>query len=343
MISVIIPIYCVEKYLKKCVESVCSQTYTNLEIILVNDGSPDNCGKICDECAQKDSRIKVIHKQNEGLGEARNTGLTAATGDYVYFIDSDDWIEKGALYKMVQELEQEKADFVMCGFKKCTEESDQIIDRHTKHKKIFYGQEVIENLMLPMVAQKSDAKEDYTINMCVWTNLYKRSIIEKYHIRFLSERRYLSEDICFNLEYLLHTQCAVLLPDTFYCYRYNPTSLTSRYKGPEYEMLIHLYKKVCEIVNRIEINGEPEFRKERFFLTKTREVLFRLANSNLPLKERVKICKRILSDSTLQMVLEKYPIKGYAKKYKIPALLMQKKMPVLTIMLFYLTRKLRKR
>lgn len=342
-VSVIVPIYNVEKYLRTCVDSICNQTFKSLEIILVDDGSPDMCSKICDDYAQQDIRIKVIHKKNAGLGEARNTGLEAATGDYIYFIDSDDWIEPNMLATLVHELEQEQADFVMCGFKKCAEGRQPIIDHHTEQKKTFRENEITKQLFLPMVAQRSEIKEDYTINMCVWTNLYKRSIIDKYHIRFLSERAYLSEDICFNLEYLLHTHCAVLLPDTLYCYRYNPNSLTSRYKGPEYEMLVRLYRKVCEIVDRIQTDGEPEFRKERFFLTKTREVLFRLANSNLSLLERIKICRKILSDSTLQMVLSKYPIKVYAKKYKIPALLMQKKMPVATIVLFYLTKKLRKR
>lgn len=342
-ISIIVPIFNVELYIHQCIDSILNQTYKNLEIILVDDGSPDSCGRICDEYAQKDSRIKVIHKQNEGLGEARNTGLGEATGDYIYFIDSDDWIELNMLATLVHELEQEQADFVMCGFKKCAEGRQPVIDHHTEQKQTFRGKEIIKQLFLPMVAQKSEVKEDYTINMCVWTNLYKRDIIEKYCIRFLSERTYLSEDICFNLEYLLHTHCAVLLPDTLYCYRYNPNSLTSRYKGPEYEMLVRLYRKVCEIVDLIGTDGEPEFRKERFFLTKTREVLFRLANSNLSFSERTKICRNILSDSTLQMVLAKYPMKGYAKKYKIPALLMQKKMSVATIVLFYLTKKLRKR
>ncbi len=342
-ISVIIPIYNVEQYLPQCINSVLNQTYTKLEIILVDDGSPDNCGKISDEYAQKDSRIKVVHKKNAGLGEARNTGLEVATGEYIYFIDSDDWIEPNMLYTLLEEMENENADFVMCGFKKCAEGLDPVMDRHTESKQTFSKKQVMEQLLFPMIAQKSDVREDYTINMCVWTNLYKRSIIETHHIRFLSEREYLSEDICFNLEYLKYTKHAVLLPDTFYCYRYNPTSLTSRYKGAEYDMLVRLYAEVCKIVDQIQIEDEPEFRKQRFFLTKTREVLFRLANSNFSLKKRIKICGKILSDNTLQTVLSEYPMKNYAKKYKIPAILMQKKLAWATVMLFYFTKKLRKR
>ena len=93
LVSVIVPVYKVEKYLDKCIESIVGQTYENLEIILVDDGSPDNCPTMCDEWAQKDSRIKVIHKENGGLSSARNAGLDACTGDYIGFVDSDDWIE----------------------------------------------------------------------------------------------------------------------------------------------------------------------------------------------------------------------------------------------------------
>lgn len=93
LVSVIVPVYKVEKYLHRCIDSIINQTYKNLEIILVDDGSPDNCGKICDEYAEKDNRIKVIHKSNGGLSSARNAGLDVANGDYVYFVDSDDYID----------------------------------------------------------------------------------------------------------------------------------------------------------------------------------------------------------------------------------------------------------
>ena len=102
LVSVIVAIYNVEKYLKQCIESIQKQTYKNLEIILVNDGSLDNCGYMCDEYLKNDSRIKVIHKKNEGLGLARNSGLEIATGKYVVFVDSDDWIDRHMIEKWLQ-------------------------------------------------------------------------------------------------------------------------------------------------------------------------------------------------------------------------------------------------
>ena len=110
LISIIVPIYNVEKYLKKCIDSIINQTYTNLEIILVDDGSKDNSGKICDEYAKKDIRIKTIHKKNEGVSETRNVGLKVSTGEYIGFVDPDDYIEKDMYEVLIKNLEKENAD-----------------------------------------------------------------------------------------------------------------------------------------------------------------------------------------------------------------------------------------
>ena len=142
-ISVIMPVYNVEKYLKKCIESVLSQTYKNFEIILVDDGSPDNCGKICDECAQKDERIKVIHKENGGVSSARNAGLKIATGDYIIFIDSDDYINENMFAHMIKNAKGNNSDIVVCNFniekdgyiKKC---SEKIIKQFCETKDLTY-------------------------------------------------------------------------------------------------------------------------------------------------------------------------------------------------------------
>ena len=125
-ISVIVPVYKVEKYLRKCVDSIINQTYQNLEIILVDDGSPDNCPAICDEYAAKDSRVRVIHKENGGLGDARNAGLDACTGEYIGFVDSDDWIDANMYSDMATMMEEKNLD-VVCAPANIVE-NGQIID-----------------------------------------------------------------------------------------------------------------------------------------------------------------------------------------------------------------------
>ena len=118
-ISVIIPVYKVEKYLDKCIKSVVNQTFTDLEIILIDDGSPDRCPEICEQWAKKDSRIVVIHKKNGGLSDARNAGLNIATGEFISFVDSDDWIAKNMYEIMLNYLKREKADVCACGILAC--------------------------------------------------------------------------------------------------------------------------------------------------------------------------------------------------------------------------------
>ena len=113
LVSVVVPVYKVEQYLERCVKSICEQTYQELEIILVNDGSPDRCGEMCEELAQKDNRIQVLHKQNGGLSDARNAGVKLATGKYLLFVDSDDYIAKDLVEKTVTEAEKMACDMVL--------------------------------------------------------------------------------------------------------------------------------------------------------------------------------------------------------------------------------------
>ena len=126
LVSVIVPVYKVEKYLSKCLDSIVNQTYKNLEIILVDDGSPDNSGKICDEYAQKDSRIKVIHKENGGLSSARNAGLDIATGEYIAFADSDDSVHLDFVEKLYRAIKEENADIACCSVEDFIEDKNKI-------------------------------------------------------------------------------------------------------------------------------------------------------------------------------------------------------------------------
>lgn len=131
LISVIVPIYNVEKYLNKCIESIVNQTYKNLEILLVDDGSSDNCPKICDDWAKKDERIKVIHKENGGVSSARNAGLDAAAGEYIGFVDSDDYIDSDMFEFLITDSKQNDTEISCCTFRYVNEE-DNIVEKTTK-------------------------------------------------------------------------------------------------------------------------------------------------------------------------------------------------------------------
>ena len=167
LISVIVPVYKVEPYLDKCVRSIVEQTYQNLEIILVDDGSPDNCPAMCDAWAEKDSRIKVIHKENGGLSDARNAGLAIATGDYIAFVDSDDWIAPDFIRELYYAMERTGAEIAECGTT-YVDESDKVLRQRgvapvTEMDKL----EALRRLVL----------ED-GIYQTVWNKLYRRAVIE---------------------------------------------------------------------------------------------------------------------------------------------------------------------
>ena len=145
IISIIIPVYKVEPYIHKCIDSVCSQTYQNLDIILVDDGSPDACGSICDEYAAQDRRIRVIHKENGGLSSARNAGMVSAKGDFIGFVDSDDWIEPDMFEMLYRNMAAENAAISACGYYQhenekvsvCGDSADAVLTSHEAIKSVY--------------------------------------------------------------------------------------------------------------------------------------------------------------------------------------------------------------
>lgn len=172
LISVIIPIYNVERYLSRCIDSVVNQTYTNLEIILVDDGSPDKCGIICDEYSKKDKRIKVIHKKNGGLSDARNAGINIVLGKYIGFIDSDDWIENNYFKRLHDLIDNYRADISVCNFIKTYNENEKF--------NVNLDIKINEYTNIEALEQYFDK---YSIQMIVaWGKLYKAELFKS--IRF---------------------------------------------------------------------------------------------------------------------------------------------------------------
>lgn len=206
-ISVIIPIYKVEKYLAKCIDSVINQTYTNLEIILIDDGSPDRCPQICDEYAKRDSRVYVIHKKNEGVARAREIALEKMSGDYVCFVDSDDSLDLHFCETMLSLLKENKADWVSCS-----------IDR--KIKNIIDKDEIITD--------RNRLFDDY-INckiyaLVIWGKLFKAELLKGYKFRPLR----IGEDTCCMIDVFVKTNTAVLSAYEGYSYTCREDSQTAK-------------------------------------------------------------------------------------------------------------------
>lgn len=167
MISVIIPVYKVEQYLDRCVQSVVNQSYSNLEIILVDDGSPDNCPSKCDDWAEKDHRIKVIHKQNGGLSDARNAGMGASTGEYIAFVDSDDWIAPEMMERLLNSIQQDKSDISAC--------TVEMVWQDGTPSRLLTVQ---TSCLLNRLEAQNALLEESLLKQPVWYKLYRRKTIQ---------------------------------------------------------------------------------------------------------------------------------------------------------------------
>lgn len=207
MISVIVPVYNVEKYIRQCLDSIIGQTYKDLEIILVDDGSPDSSGAICDEYAEKDSRIKVIHKQNEGQSIARNVGMQTATGDFIGFVDSDDSIDLEMFEKLFSAIDG--VDIAICGHNVVYDakiETDSKGQEKTLNESELW-QEVFGNL-----------------NNAVWNKLFRRELLA--NIQFNSNFAH-GEDLIFNILYLQKVKAGRLIDEPLYNYYKRGNSITT--------------------------------------------------------------------------------------------------------------------
>lgn len=190
LVSIIVPVYNVEKYLARCIDSLINQTYKNLEIILVNDGSPDNSGTICDEYAAKDNRVQVVHKNNGGLSSARNAGLDICTGEYVCFIDSDDFISAYFVEYMLEKMVTYNCEIVKCSFVKGT-------------KNAFVGEDVENDECLVISGNEATYSRHYSVIAC--DKMYKSSLFK--NVRFPLVKKNEDEAIYYQLAYAVKSVC----------------------------------------------------------------------------------------------------------------------------------------
>ncbi len=328
IVSVIIPVYGVEKYLRQCLDTVIHQTYKELDIILVDDGSPDACPSICDEYKEKDQRITVIHKLNAGLGLARNSGLEIAKGEYIVFIDSDDWLELNYIERLVDTAKENESDMVVCGFFKCENGGNKKCDSFSYvETEISYDEsQIVEEVLMPVLGAKPEAKNDIDHSMSVWTNLYSRKIIVDNKIAFVNEREFLSEDLFFNIHYIMSCNKITVIPDVLYNYRFNNQSLTNAYRTDRYQLLCKLFSYECKILKQYGLFERAYFRVCRTFIMKARRAIHIIVSvKELSYRQKIHELKCILESDLLQEVLTTYPIKLYRFSLKIPAILMQKK------------------
>jgi len=299
-ISIVVPVYNVEKCLCQCLDSIMIQKFADWECILINDGSSDGSGKICDEYEQKDKRFKVIHKDNAGPSVARNAGIECANGQYVCFVDSDDWMEPLCLYHLIENEINDVPSLIVAGFVKENAKGPSI---HKHIEEVFYEESFHE-----MFEKRVFCFEGYP-----FSKLYDRQIIMNNGIRFNPKAKF-GEDLIFCLSYILCVKCVKFISNAEYHYsNANPTSLVRSYHSFEEE-----YAGYCAYANVIDLcekkysmSADELFSTKKWlvhFAMRAIKTIYRYGKNRKKSEERISILSKSFSD---QDKLLFYNIKAY--------------------------------
>lgn len=254
LVTIVIPCYNAEKYIEKCLDSVINQTYKNLEIICVNDGSTDNTLKILENYAQKDNRIVIVNQSNNGLSGARNSGMKKATGEYIIFVDGDDWIDLDTCEIALSKCIDKNVDLVIWNYVK--EYGNSSVNKLIfQNKEIYFDcnecEKVLHRRIFGLYGEELKNPENADSLVTAWGKLYKSSLIIDNHIEFVDTKKIGTEDALFNAMVFCHLNSAAYIPNCFNHYRKdNEQSLTTVYKPELFERWQNLYKLMDEIISK---------------------------------------------------------------------------------------------
>lgn len=254
-LSIVVPAYNCEKYIKRCLDSLLKQEKLNYEIIIVNDGSTDNTLKICKEYELRYNNIKVLDKANEGQGIARNLGIKNSLGRYITFVDSDDFVNKNSYTIAVSKLKEKNADFFIGQLKKVSKYKLEEVDLKTE--KINYYNKNDKKVLVNSLLSGNNIKKNCRVSSSSCDKIYSKEILDRFNISFLSERIYLSEDIIFNIIYIDRCNSYIISDLLIYNYVTNPDSFCHTYQNNYLEKMY----RMIEIFEKYKFSfSEKEFK-----------------------------------------------------------------------------------
>ncbi|MDO4978961.1 MAG: glycosyltransferase family 2 protein [Candidatus Saccharibacteria bacterium] len=321
LISVIIPVYNVKKYLTECIDSVLNQTYERIEIILIDDGSTDGSSRICDVYGDKYENIKVIHKNNHGLGMARNTGLDVAIGDVIMFLDSDDYLDEDCLEHLYAVMKEKKLDFVKTGHRRVADNGRVIFE--TDYKCELFDKDNIRDMIPRFLGSNLTDQDGLAMSVC--GALFRKKIIDDFGIRFPSEQIMISEDVIFNIDYSGHIYSAAVLPEIYYNYRYNNGSLTTQYRRDRFEKVLILYDELKTRFESFGMTDDVQLRLDKMFLIYLRMCIAqeKRSVSKKKIQDSVNRVKSILCDQVVQEIVGDFPVSKMGVKQRLFVFLMK--------------------
>lgn len=322
-VSIIVPVFNVQKYLDRCLFSLVNQTLNDIEIILVDDGSFDKSPKICDDYAKKYNNIRVIHKSNEGLGFACNSGMEIAKGEYVAFCDSDDYVDFIMYETLYNNAKEQDADIVFSGIQTVCETGEIVLMNQPSKYEVISDQAQIIEYAMDMVSSPIEKKSERDIAMSAKITLYKHSFIKEHQLCFVSEREIISEDLIWNIDVLSRAKRIVTIPKTFYYYCDNLSSLS---KSVRVDRFGHYKKMRAELKKRMQILGYPlnvNLRIDKMFIGYARHEIGRICMSSFPLEFKRNLVNEICQDDVWNEIWNYYPIKYFSLKNRVASIAMK--------------------
>lgn len=320
IISVVVPVYNMEKYLNKCLDCLLKQTYDNLEIIFVDDGSMDNSLKILEKQTKGETRAKVIHKENGGLSSARNAGMDVATGDYIFFLDADDWIDYDYMENCVAVLKKYPVSVLFTPYIR-EYRSGSVKNKLFEEDSIYFRDEEVKNILLLRLFGPCGQNEKNPIKIdnmnTAWGKFYKREVVKK--IRFAKWQDVgTAEDMWFNIHIFYNADSAYYLGNQFLHYnKTNSNSLASTYHPEVNYIKRNLLKMMKDFALKNQL-GDVFFEaiKNRFVLSIFSDILS-VCYSNMKKREKRKICKKLLSEEKYCEAIKKFDYSHMQTKWKV--------------------------
>lgn len=322
IISIIIPIYKVpEQYLRKCIDSVIAQTLKNIEILLIDDGSPDKCGAICDEYAHKFDNVITIHKSNGGLSSSRNIGVLTASGNYIMFVDGDDWLEPDTCEVLCQKAVCYNVDLIMFGMSKDYSDRSVKYDYFLKENHKYEGTEIkwLQTQIL-----------NYNSNIATaTTKLIKRSVLINNQIFHNERLKQGAEGIVFNIDLFNKIKNAFFVKEYLYHYRYNDSSISASYDEDNIKLVIDCFEEIKnKIVKMSNCDELMEMYKNRLIYAIVTTVISGYMNPSNPdsYKTKKRKCETYLQNEIVKEALKTANMKGISKSRKVVVSLIQNRM-----------------
>lgn len=301
-VSIIVPIYNVQQYMKKGIDSVLEQTLKEIEVILVNDGSTDESGKIAEMYAKIDERVKVIHQSNKGLPGARNAGLKIASGEYIGFVDPDDWIEDDMIEQMYISATKNNSDIVVCNFieENIRENHYEVYDNHIGNTTL--KEDEIKTKFIKFIDDKK-----FFLWPSVCNKIYKREFLDTEHI-WQDETLKIAEDLCFNINAIMKANIISGVNKNLYHYmRINPNSLLNRFDEQKVYNHMHARKKIIEYLKQydLDLNDYIKYENSKNLRNFIDLCIFKIKESKSN-KQKYKDIKNILSTNEFLLNLQSY-------------------------------------